>query len=131
MKLTEHFPEEEAACPCGCKSEKQVRSQTIATAIDLERIRDVLQCAIVPTSWVRCEKHNAKVGGETNSFHTPKHGACAVDFKAGDYSGEFLAGVIFAMQRLGEISIGGIGTYKKYPNMVHFDRRGRYARWKQ
>ena len=59
------FNEKEITCPCGCKTNK-----TPTYFIEmLEFARKEAKIPFVINSWNRCEYHNQKVGGLSNSTH--------------------------------------------------------------
>lgn len=63
--LSEHFSEEEMACPCGCGN---VHVDQFLLYL-LEKARKLLGRPIVIVSGYRCAEHNAAVGGKPNSAH--------------------------------------------------------------
>ena len=83
------FDRREFACKCGsfCDGYPAEMSRTLVETAD--RIRERLGAAAVISSGIRCEKHNANVGGVANSRHLTGR---AMDFRvAGKNSGELLA----------------------------------------
>jgi hypothetical protein len=75
IDLTDHFRASELDCNC---------CNTLVIDLDLikslEAYRNVVKTPIYITSGYRCQKHNARVGGVSNSFHTK---GLAVDFNLG------------------------------------------------
>ena len=65
-KDTNHFKVKEFACKCGC-GKQDIDQRVVDMA---ETIREALGVPVRVNSGCRCEKHNAKVGGVTGSFHT-------------------------------------------------------------
>lgn len=64
--LTKNFSKAEFACKCGCGLYNLVP----AVSASCQVIRDELGMAVTVNSGVRCAKHNAKVGGVKDSYHT-------------------------------------------------------------
>lgn len=60
-----HFKRAEFACRCGCGAD-DISPYLVAC---LEDVRKALARPIIVTSGVRCETHNAAVGGVPNSRH--------------------------------------------------------------
>ncbi len=129
MKLTGHFTLEEFACKCKCGIEKHLVQDCTLTALDLEEIRSNFNKKIRVISGIRCKAHNESVGGEDESRHLPEY-ADGVDIEIAGVDSQFLAGIIFRMMKAGDISKGGIGTYRAH-NGVHFDRRGKIVMWRR
>ncbi len=63
--LTEHFSRSEFACKCGC-GRADVDPRLVSR---LEALRRALGRPLIITSGVRCESHNAAVGGRPTSAH--------------------------------------------------------------
>lgn len=124
--ITEHFTWKEAACPCGCVMPDEVKARVLFHARELEYLREVLDAPVSITSWYRCPKHNAEVGGEPHGRHPVGDGT---DIKSGGKSGEYLLGACETLMSGGFIALGGLGTYEEHPHMLHFDSRGVRARW--
>lgn len=65
-----HFKREEFRCKCGGKYcegfPKEPQKKLVATA---DRVREYFGKPVIVSSGVRCDKHNANVGGVTNSRH--------------------------------------------------------------
>lgn len=74
--LTRNFSIWEFRCPCGCRGQKRV---SVNLVNDLQGLRDLIngqrarrglvEVPIKITSGVRCERHNAQVGGSPESYH--------------------------------------------------------------
>ena len=64
-QLSKNFKRSEFQCKCGCGFSEV--SQTLVNL--LQEIRDLLDRPIVIHSGCRCELHNKKVGGVSNSAH--------------------------------------------------------------
>ena len=62
--LTKNFSRIEFACPCCGNTDVDVDLVTL-----LQEVRDEVGRSVTINSAVRCEKHNADVGGVSNSSH--------------------------------------------------------------
>ena len=65
--LTKNFSRHEFACNCGCGAD----NISIGLVSKLQRIRDSVGLPMKITSGVRCEAHNATIGGVKKSAHVP------------------------------------------------------------
>lgn len=94
---------------------------------------------IVPTSWVRSDAHNRRVGGKANSMHTRRraqgyrHGCTATDFTVAVRlkTGRLVALSPPYVARLAARAVpawrnGGIGSY---PGFTHADHGDGPRRW--
>lgn len=119
-QLSEHFSHAEAQCKCGCKMPADVRRNAEILAEHLEVIRLDLGKPLTVTSWYRCPKRNAEVGGARKSIHLS---GLAVDIKCGGFNGPEIAARIERLIKDERIPDGGVGVYATAPNMCHFDVR--------
>lgn len=71
--LSKHFTASEFRCRCGSCAPIDPPKELID---GLERLRDICGRPVIITSGHRCVKHNAAVGGVSNSKHLT---ACAAD----------------------------------------------------
>ena len=80
---TQNFCEYEFICHCGKCAHSvphaNIVNERLITA--LQQARNKLNAPIYITSGRRCKKHNAKIGGVPNSYHTQ---GLAADVKADD-----------------------------------------------
>lgn len=113
-RLSEHFIEEEFACPC-CGM-VLVQPDLVEK---LEGLRRLAGGPVVVTSGYRCPAHNKVVGGVENSYHTQ---GMAADVSVDAISPQQLA----AMAE--QAGFDGIGVYPEQ-GFVHVDLRGYPARW--
>jgi uncharacterized protein YcbK (DUF882 family) len=109
-----HFPNAELACKC-CK----VNLCTDVLVNALEAIREAVGKPVNITSGYRCPEHNAKVGGEPNSFHV--RGMAADIRVAGMTPAELYRLISRAVPR-----IGGFGVAD---DSLHVDVRTASAKW--
>jgi len=113
--LSKHFNRSEFACSCGCGSDT-VDAELISV---LEEIRTHFERPVVINSGVRCEKHNAGIGGAPKSKH--------VVSKAADID---VVGIdpfdVYQYLNFKYPEKYGIG---KYSNWTHIDVRPNKARW--
>lgn len=119
--LTKHFSKSEFECKCGC-GEWDVDPQLINIC---EEVRTEVNMPVKINSGRRCKKHNAKVGGVVNSYHTLG--------KAADLSCALTPKKLFeTVKRLYEEGkLPGLEYCKEYPWGVHIDtgkrRKNRFA----
>lgn len=116
--LSEHFSKAEFRCHCGCGADSVSSDLVLA----LESLRQILNEPIHVLSGVRCQFHNAKVGGVKNSQHLE---GTAADIYIDSLSPKHLADYI---ENHTHIVFGGLGIY---PTFIHVDVRQGKARWKQ
>lgn len=125
-RLTEHFILAEFACRCGCVMPCAVRARVQRLAEALEVLRARVEEPIQVNSGYRCPTRNAAVGGARKSRHLEGD---AADIEVRGYTGKRLAEIVEELIAEGSIPEGGLGTYSDRPDIIHFDLRGRRARW--
>ena len=103
--INTHFSDREMDCHCGCG--KTVSPELL---VRLEALRSMLGQPLSVTSGARCEAHNRKIGGATNSWHMK---GLAVDIACVDSR---LRGDIIRLA--GILGFNGIGVAKTY---IHLD----------
>jgi uncharacterized protein YcbK (DUF882 family) len=94
-----YFKPEEFACKCGCGAGYEDMDESLLRRLDKSR-----ELAGIPfnlTSAVRCEDHNASVGGKPDSAHI---GGFAVDISAVDSRARFK--IVKALMDAGFTRIG-------------------------
>lgn len=122
--LTKNFSREEFACKDGTPVPKKLIGNVTELAQNLQALRDYLGVPVhITGSGYRTPSHNKKVKGAKNSQHLY---AKAADINADGYTPIELAAVIETLIEEGKMKQGGIGLYK---NFVHYDIRGKKARW--
>ena len=111
-----NFKRSEFACPCCGKNE--VKDELLEA---LQELRDYLGMPVTVNSGYRCKKHNADVGGVSNSQHMQ---GIAADIVVDGLTTSELAR---AANEIPAFRNGGIGTYITW---VHIDIRKKRARWR-
>ena len=124
MKLTKDFSLSEFACKDGTLVPEAYFQNVKELAENLQALRDYYGKAVrITGSGYRTPKHNKKVGGAEHSQHLT---ASAADINV---EGEKPSDVYRTIENLikeGKMKQGGLGLYE---NFVHYDIRGRRARW--
>lgn len=110
-QLSEHFHEQEFACPC-CG---QVHVDTALVDL-LEEIRNHFGRPVIVNSGYRCDIHNKTVGGGEYSRHLK---GAAADIVVSGVSPAKVRQFLYGR------SIG-LGSYETF---THVDTRGYMARW--
>ena len=124
MKLTENFSLHEFRCKDGTDVPEELLESVQLLADNLQKLRDRIGVPIKVVSGYRSPEYNKRCGGVKRSQHLL---ATAADIRASTYSSSDLQGVIIGMIKAEELHQGGVGVY---PTFVHYDVRGRAARWK-
>ena len=115
VKLSNNFSSTEFDCHgSGCCSKTEIDSKLVEY---LQKIRDYFKAPVTINSAYRCEKHNAAIGGASQSKH--KYGQAA-DIVVKDIAPTEVA------KYAESIGILGIGLYS---NFVHIDTRTTKAFW--
>lgn len=90
VKFAKHFEKSEFACKCGgvhCNGFPAEPDKRLVALLD--DIRDASNTPCIISSGVRCERHNAAVGGVANSYH--KKGRAADFCLSGKNAAETIA----------------------------------------
>ena len=122
-KLTKNFSLQEFNSKCGRDIPNEILPNIIELAKNLQVLRDEVNKPISITSGYRSPEHNAKVKGAKNSQHIK---GTAADIKVRGMTPKEVALVIEGLIEQGKIKEGGIGIYRTW---VHYDIRGKKARW--
>lgn len=121
MYTSKYFKPEEFKCKgktCGCANKSApVMDERLLKVLD--KMREKVGKPLIVNCGYRCKKHNAEVGGVSNSFHQR---GVAADISAAGIGVEKLAKIAE------ECGADGVGRYVK-KNFVHVDTRGYRARW--
>lgn len=123
MKLTTNFTLEEFACKDGTPVPEELMPNLRRLAKNLQVIRDYIKEALKVISGYRTEAYNKSVGGKPLSRHKK---ADAADLTTKSLTPKQLGRIIEKLIAEGKIEQGGLGIY---PGFVHYDTRGRKARW--
>lgn len=104
---------------------KDVAARAFLCAWALQSLRDEIGLPLVINSAWRPLEYNRKVGSRDTSQHVL---GWAVDIRPPrGWDSEKLFRAILARIKRGEMPQGGVGVY---PSFVHYDMRGRAARWR-
>ena len=123
MRLTKNFTQREFRSKDGAKMPLDVLDNIKELACNLQVLRDFLGESIKVNSGYRSEAHNKAVGGVKTSQHVLGKASdiCVKDIEADD-----LYLIIESLIEQGEMQEGGLGVYDTF---VHYDIRGKRARW--
>lgn len=110
----EFFTPGEFACKCGCGT-GEIQESLVRAA---DEIRRRLGVPVTVTSGLRCEKHNAAVGGVSNSRHL-----------GGDAADLISSAGPARMKEVAEEVMGNTGGIGLYSWGIHVDTRAVRARW--
>lgn len=123
MKQNPYFKESEFKCKCG-----KCRSITPPDElIDiLCQIREHYGKPVIINSGYRCKEHNAKIGGAPQSRHVAGD---AADFTVKDIKTIDLYNYVILTYGDGPYGIAKRISQNPYAGFVHFDCRGKKARW--
>lgn len=118
VQLNRYFKLSEFACKCGCVMPRDVLSNVLLVATELEKLRIKIGSPIIINSGYRCKTHNTMVGGSPGSYHMR---GMAVDIKSNAFASSYLFSVV--KEQIGKkvLSPGGL---KRYGSFVHYDIRG-------
>jgi uncharacterized protein YcbK (DUF882 family) len=123
-KLSRNFDLKEFASKDGAETPPDVLENLRKLAANLEKIRAHFgNVPIKINSGYRSPAHNAKVNGKSKSLHMTGK---AADFVIQGYTPQQIAAELEKLIAAKKISQGGIGIY---PNFIHYDIRGKKARW--
>lgn len=123
QRLSKNFTLDEFKSKDGAETPPEILENLRQLAKNLQVLRDYLGKSIKINSGYRSPEHNKAVKGEKNSYHTKGK---AADIVVSGYTPTQLAAVIFKLIEENKISQGGVGIY---PTFVHYDIRGKKARW--
>jgi uncharacterized protein YcbK (DUF882 family) len=123
-QLTKDFHLSEFACKDGTPVPEQYYENVKKVAENLQVLRDAIgEPVFISGSGYRTPEHNKKVGGAPKSQHLT---ASAADISVKSLTPKQLAAKIERLIKDRKMKQGGIGIY---PGFVHYDIRGRAARW--
>jgi len=125
FQLTDNFNLNEFSSKDGSETPKEMLNNIKTLAQNLQALRNVIKRPITITSGYRSPEHNAKVGGKTNSQHILGN---AADIQVEGMSPKQVHATIEKLIADGKMSQGGLGLYTSL-GFVHYDTRGKMARW--
>lgn len=123
MQLTTNFNLSEFNCRDGRVVPDKYMGNVAMLADNLQVLRDHIGEAIHINSCYRPPDYNKKIGGKPASQHLT---ASAADITTKSYTPKQLAAEIEKLIAAGKMRQGGLGIY---PGFVHYDIRGKKARW--
>lgn len=121
--MTKNFQISELECKDGTPVPAEFTANAEELLKNLQVLRDEIQKPIVINSGYRSPDYNKKIGGKPKSFHMK---AMAADIKV---VGMSPAKVFATIERLINEKRMKQGGLEQYPTFVHYDVRGRRARW--
>lgn len=114
----------EFECKSGASMPKDVLDNIKELANNLQVLRETVGRPVKITSGWREKSHNAKIkGAAKNSQHI--YGRAA-DIKVSGFTPKQIANIIEKLIKAGKMKQGGLGVYSSW---VHYDTRGKKARW--
>jgi uncharacterized protein YcbK (DUF882 family) len=123
-QLSKNFRKSEFECRDGTDIPEELMDNLRELVENLQIIRDHIDMPIRVISGYRSPKYNRKIKGARRSQHMQ---ACAADLKVKGFNAKELREIIITLIKEGKIKKGGVGLYASF---VHYDTRGRNARWK-
>ena len=123
MILTPHFNKKEFASKDGAGMPEPVWQNIKILAAQLEVLRSHLNKPITVTSGFRSETHNNRIGGSKTSQHLLGK---ASDLQVKGLKPKTIYKAIEKLIEQGKMLQGGLGLYDTF---VHYDIRGKEARW--
>jgi uncharacterized protein YcbK (DUF882 family) len=123
MQLTKNFKLSEFTCRDGAEVPEEFLDNVQALAENLQILRDFLNRPIRIISGYRSPEYNAKVKGVKKSQHLV---AKAADIVVRGIKPKAIHTFVLRLMKEGKMSKGGVGLYRTF---VHYDIRGRNARW--
>jgi uncharacterized protein YcbK (DUF882 family) len=123
MKITPHFAVDEFACPLNGAPPSEMRGVLARLCEQLEVLRSELGAPVHIISGYRSPEFNEQIGGAPKSMHMQ---ATASDIKVTGVSPRKVHSTILRLIEEGRMEEGGLGLYETF---VHYDVRGKRARW--
>jgi uncharacterized protein YcbK (DUF882 family) len=123
MQLTKNFQLSEFSCHDGTPVPSGLIGNVQLLANNLQVLRDDIGQSIIITSGYRSPSWNLKVKGRPKSYHMK---AMAADITVKGMTPKQVHARIEKLIKAGKMKSGGLGLY---PGFVHYDVRGRNARW--
>ena len=126
MKWPPNFPLREFHCHDGTKVPASMLADCNRLAWQLQALRDALGKPVTVVSGYRTVAWNKAQKGKPASLHLT---ARAADLNVKGMTGKQIRLAIETLIAGGQMVQGGLGTYRNTPSLVHYDVRGRKARW--
>jgi len=123
MQLTKNFNLSEFRCRDGSDVPVELMDNVVELAENLQVLREHVSRPVSIISGYRSPTYNKKIGGARRSQHMS---AKAADIKIKDLTPAEIKDIIVSLIKEGKMKSGGIGLYTTF---VHYDVRGRNARW--
>ena len=123
MEITKNFALREFRCRDGSDVPEEHMDNVRLLCKNLQILRDHLGKPIRVISGYRSKKYNTRIKGARRSQHMLTK---AADIKVSGISPEELCEIIKKLICEGKMMKGGVGLYRTF---VHYDVRGRNARW--
>jgi uncharacterized protein YcbK (DUF882 family) len=123
MQLEKNFLLHEFRCKDGTGVPEELMENVKKLARNLQVLRDHLKRPITVMSGYRTPAYNKKCGGAPKSQHLL---ATAADLIVSGMTSLEVRDAIIQLIKEGKMDSGGVGIY---PTFVHYDVRGRNARW--
>ena len=123
MKLTKNFSLWEFRCRDGSDVPEELMENVRLLARNLQVLRDCVGKPIRVISGYRTKKYNTRIVGARRSQHMLSK---AADIKIAGLTPAEIKAIIIKLIREGKMMSGGVGLYRTF---VHYDVRGRNARW--
>ena len=123
MKLTENFDIKEWRCHDGTDVPYNLVDNVKALAVNLQVLRETVGRPVNIISGYRNPSYNKRIGGAKRSYHMK---AMAADIRVKGMTPAEVKATIEGLISDGKMEQGGLGLYKSF---VHYDNRGRRARW--
>jgi uncharacterized protein YcbK (DUF882 family) len=122
-QLTKNFHIDEFRCKDGTPVPEHLYNNVLKLAVNLQVLRDTIKVPIRVNSGYRTETHNRKIGGARRSTHLT---ALASDIVVQGFTPRQVMSIIETLIKEGRMEDGGL---KSYNSFVHYDCRGKRARW--
>ena len=131
MTLTENFTINEFECHDGTGVPWDLVENVQKLANNLQVLRDTIDKPIYVVSGYRNPTYNKRIGGAKRSYHMK---AMAADIRVNGMNPKEVKAVIEVLIAEGKMEQGGVGLYtssrkNSSTGFVHYDIRGRKARW--
>ena len=123
MRLENNFSLDEFKCRDGTPVPEEYMGNVSLLAKNLQVLRDYLGRPIEIISGYRSPEYNKRIGGARQSQHML---AKAADIKIDGMEPWIVQKIVEHLIYEGHMMKGGVGIYKTF---VHYDIRGRNARW--